>query len=72
MKHCNGCKFACWKTTKTGRLSPTGDGICNYRYKTPALPNSMYWLRQAPTPSGGYINRRKVYDNHCPYYVRED
>lgn len=57
---CSGCRFASWKMTASGRLHPSGDGVCTYEWVLPPLPASMYWvgwLGGCPTPSGGYINR---------------
>ncbi len=69
MKDCNGCKYAVWKRNENGRLHRSGDGECTFRYRLPELPNSLYWISK-PSPTGGYfINRRKVYDKHCPYYT---
>lgn len=69
MRNCTRCKYARWDRTGTGRLSPTGDGRCDYKYQTPELPPSMYWLgRLPPAPSGGAINRRTELTRHCPYY----
>lgn len=70
MKSCNGCKFANWYRTAAGKLHPNGDGTCGYDYRVPQLPTSMYWLGNAPTPSGGAINRRKELSDHCPYWSR--
>jgi hypothetical protein len=71
VKNCTGCKYAKWVTTKAGGLHPSGDGMCEYAYKLPPLPASMFWL-SLPRPLGGYINRHK--DNkdnkeHCTYYT---
>ncbi len=69
MKTCKGCKYAEWDKTKTERLHPSGDGKCTYPFKTPTLPQSMYWLgREAPMPNGGMINRRTTLKDHCAYY----
>ena len=71
---CKGCIYADWVRTKTGRLSPLGDGRCRYEYRLPALPASMYWPghRNDPTPSGGYIRRNEPLRRDCPYYKPED
>ncbi|MGD9157191.1 MAG: hypothetical protein PVG39_02170 [Desulfobacteraceae bacterium] len=72
MKNCIGCKYAKWDRTKTGRLSPTGEGRCTFAIKMPVLPTSMFWsFRVEPNPSGGFINRRKEFENHCPCYQPE-
>lgn len=73
MKTCEGCKYAQWVRTKNGRLHPSGDGLCTYEYKIPALPASMHWVgSNAPRPSGGHISRRELLKDHCPYWTRED
>lgn len=84
MKNCLGCKYAEWKKTKSGRMHPSGDGQCRYNYKIPQLPNAFYFLHQATLDlndgkihhtneklslSDGQINRKKEYQNHCPYYM---
>jgi len=69
MKTCNGCKYAKWNRSNTGRLSPTGDGICIYEYKIPPLPASRYWIATKPCIGGGFINRKEEYKEHCPYYM---
>ncbi len=72
MKTCEHCRHAVWKRTAAGKLHPSGDGKCGFEYKLPPLPASMHWLgRGAPTPCGGYINRRESLRDHCPYYDRE-
>ena len=70
MKMCNGCQFAEWEKTTAGRLHPNGDGKCLYEYVTPKLPGAFYWIGGDPTPCGGFINRRKEFDEHCVYYCR--
>ena len=69
MKNCTDCRYAKWERTKAGRLHPSGDGRCMYKYKVPPLPGSMYWRRN-PSPYGGYINRKKELKEHCPYYCK--
>ena len=71
MKTCVGCKYAKWARTDAGKLHPSGQGHCEYDYKVPALPSSMYWLAsRPPSPDGGYISRREEHKEHCPYFVR--
>lgn len=72
MKTCKNCGHASWEKTKAGRLHPNGQGICRYKYKVPKLPNSMYWFSGSPRPCGGHIDRNKIYDDHCPYYLGVD
>ena len=72
MKFCLGGKHADWDKTSKGRLHPSGDGYCRYPYKIPPLPASRYWMgKNAPEPSGGFINRKEVLKDHCVYYLRE-
>jgi hypothetical protein len=71
MRNCKGCKFANWDKTKTGKLSPTGDGKCTYEVKLPVLPASMYWS-SAPHIYGGHIERHGEMKEHCAYYTREE
>jgi len=71
MKTCKGCKYAEWDRTKTGRLSPTGDGKCKYKYKIPKLPASRYWIGGDPYPNGGFINRKEELKEHCIYWQDE-
>jgi hypothetical protein len=70
MKTCNGCKYAKWKRTKTGKKHPSGEGRCTYEVKLPVMPNSKYFSTFSGSVSidGGLINRKKQYDNHCPCY----
>ena len=72
MKNCTDCKYAKWHRTKTtGRLHPSGSGICEYPWKMPKLPASMYWIGiGTPAPCGGSISRRTYLKDHCPYYMR--
>ena len=69
MKNCTDCKYAEWQKTATGRLHPSGDGLCAYPYVMPALPASMYWIGKTH-PSGGAINRKKDLSDHCAYFSR--
>ena len=71
MKNCTDCKHADWKRRDGGNLHPSGDGMCQYEYKIPALPAAMWWMGTAPTPNGGAINRRKELADHCVYWARD-
>lgn len=71
MKNCTDCKHADWKRNAAGNLHPSGDGMCRYEYKIPSLPACMYWITK-PSPSGGFINRRKELTEHCVYFTRVD
>ena len=72
MKNCTGCKWAEWQLTKAGKLHPSGNGMCKKIVKFPALPIAFFWPgwngSPAPSPSGGYINRRQDHNDPCPYY----
>ena len=73
MKNCTDCKYALWKRTKAGKLHSGGDGKCDYEYRVPKLPASMYWIGSTntePSPSGGLITRRRDMDSHCSYWAR--
>lgn len=67
MKSCTHCIHAIWDKTKTGRLSPTGDGRCGKKLKPPKLPAAFFWF-SAPKPVGGHINRREDLKEHCAFY----
>lgn len=71
MTNCTKCIYAQWKRTKNGRLHPSGDGRCGYKYAVPPLPVAMYWILGVPNPSGGHINRHKGCLSECPYYTVE-
>ena len=70
MKDCTDCRHAAWKRTSTGRSHPSGDGRCQYPWKLPPLPASMFWI-SLPSPNGGHINRRELLKDHCTYYERK-
>ncbi len=70
--NCEGCKFADWERTTTGRLHPSGDGQCRYNYKLPQLPGSMFWPHdREPEPLGGRINRREKLWHPCGLFQPE-
>jgi len=71
MKNCTDCIHAEWDRTKTGRLSPTGDGRCRFDYKPRPLPASMYWISGPSMPLGGHINRKEEFKHHCMYFARK-
>jgi hypothetical protein len=67
MAGCVGCRWAEWDRTKTGRLSPRGDGRCLYPVVLPVLPLSRSWLSgRSPTPLGGWIVRQPGHGDGCP------
>lgn len=73
MKYCLNCKHANWDKTIAGKLHPSGHGICEYPWKMPQLPASMYWVGMfSPKPSGGYISRKEELKDHCAYFARQD
>lgn len=70
MKNCTHCKYAEWQRTAAGKLHPSGDGKCEYPWKMPPLPQSMYWIgRNPPTPNGRHISRKTELKDHCAYYA---
>ena len=71
MKECLNCKYAKWHRSKNGRLHPSGEGECTYRYKPQPLPNAFFWLFNTAHPLGGQINRKKQYEKDCPYFQDE-
>jgi hypothetical protein len=72
MKDCTNCTYADWQRTTTGRLHPSGNGTCTYRYQVMPLPGSMYWLGGfPPTPNGGWITRKQLLADHCVYFLRK-
>lgn len=69
MLHCDGCKYAKWEKTASGRLHPNKKGRCMYPVKTPILPITMYWMHE-PSPYGGWIVRGETLKDHCPCYTK--
>ena len=71
VKNCKYCKYALWDRRDGGSLHPSGNGFCEFPWKMPKLPGSMYWSREiAPKPYGGHISRHKELENDCPYFER--
>lgn len=73
---CLNCALAEWYKTKSGRLHPSGDGECQWRFEQRKIPKAFYYIgtydnHAAPAPSGGYINRRKAYENCATFEGRE-
>lgn len=58
---CEGCVFASWKRTSSGRLHPDKTGRCTALVEKPLdlrLPASFYWMSYGtPKPTGGSIER---------------
>ena len=68
--NCVKCKHAVWCRTTAGRLHPSGDGRCEYPWKLPPLPASMYWIfASGPSPHGGHISRKKELEKDCVYFA---
>lgn len=73
MPDCTTCAYAEWDRTKAGRLHPSGDGRCTWDgWKKWVLPKAFYyvtygWMKVAPEPSGGCINRKNPCSD-CPCY----
>lgn len=72
MKNCTYCKYASLGKTAKGKLHPSGEGWCEYKFNIPARPQSMYWVGGKPNPCGGLINRRTDLKDHCAYFVRKE
>lgn len=70
MKNCRYCKFADWKRSVDGKLHRSGEGKCTYKVKMPVLPASFYYVIN-PYLSGGIINRKKDFEDHCPCYLED-
>ena len=54
-----------------GKLHPSKEGECLFKYRLPPLPQSMYWITE-PNLCGGYITRGKELKDHCVYYMLHD
>jgi len=67
MKNCTDCKYADWQRTAAGKLHPSGNGRCAHPWQIPPLPAAFYFLTR-PIPTGGSINRREEFKEHCPCY----
>lgn len=67
---CLRCVYARWHKTNSGAHHPSGEGVCEYPYKIPELPASMYWVGGEPKPCGGHINRKEGLKSPCPHKKR--
>ena len=68
---CLTCNRAKWKTTKSGRKHPSGDGWCTFEYEMPAIPKAYYWFGITPLmPYGGNINRNYAIHTDCPLFEK--
>jgi hypothetical protein len=70
--NCIGCKYAQWKTTKTGRLHPSGEGQCTFPVRIPVLPLAFHWLGGSLTLLGGFILRKRGWYENCPTFAPLD
>ena len=65
---CDGCVLASWKRTASGKLHPSKEGKCLWKYEPVVLPASLYWIGSGiPTPCGGRIERGEAH-RPCPHY----
>ncbi len=75
MKSCDNCKYADWKRTRNGRLHPSKEGRCTFKYKIRPMPNAMWIVVFHGSPSndtvvtGERIYRGGEYQRHCPTYA---
>ncbi len=67
---CADCRFAEWERTATGRLSPKGRGLCNWR-KTVRVAASCISARDKTRVEfwGGTIWRKDDPMNGCPVFA---
>jgi len=70
MKKCDDCKYAKWERDSAGRLHKNRMGHCTFEVKRPTLPNAYCFIHE-PLISGGYIERGREYEKHCPCYEPE-
>lgn len=70
MKCHQGCKYAQWERTVSGKLHPSGRGVCTFQVKVPTLPASMRY--HGGIIFGGGINRRRPFDEECPTFAHEE
>jgi len=58
---CLTCRFAEWKRTEAGRLHPSGEGRCAWKFEPPPMSAAWWWGWHCdPTPGklkGGWIRR---------------
>ena len=70
MKKCDDCKYAKWERDSAGRLHINKQGRCTFKIKMPVLPNAYYFMHK-PLLAGGYIERGREHEKHCPCYAPE-
>ena len=67
--NCLDCIRATWKRAADGkRLHPDGTGKCVWKMPEIVLPAAFYYLGSRdipPAPLGGFINRKRPYED-CP------
>lgn len=56
---CTECKFANWKKTKAGRLSPTGVGCCNWEKTFRVAASLVPFSDHGSEFCGGWISRKR-------------
>jgi hypothetical protein len=78
MSNCTECKFAEWKRTAAGRLHPSGEGRCRWKYESKPIAAAYYWTtynQKHPTPYGGSIHRKAAKElartRNCPVFQKE-
>lgn len=71
MKSCKDCGYANWYRTSSGKLHPSGDGKCEFKWKLPPIPQAFYLLK-SNSLCGGYISRKKELNDHCAYFTRKE
>lgn len=67
---CDECIWAEWKRKSNGGLHHDGSGRCSFPIPIIEVPQAFYWIgTSAPRPSGGYIERKKEFDD-CKFYKK--
>jgi len=71
---CDGCKFADWRRTVSGRLHPDKTGQCTRLVQRPLdvrLPAAFYWIGRVAL-SGGFISRGGELKSGCDFKMAGD
>jgi hypothetical protein len=74
MKSCNGCAYAEWERTASGRLHPSGVGKCTYKVALPELPSCMSWrscFGDEIKPIRHAIERHRELLTDCKFYIKD-
>ena len=78
MSTCMDCKFADWARTKTGRLHPSGEGMCRHVWAPPPISAAHrfdFGSRDMPRPRWGRIDRKKPHqtsgENGCKVFQQK-